>query len=191
MSKPRDHQKREAIFTATLSLVLQTGFAGLRMADVAKKAGVATGTVYKYFPSKESLIDELFLHQKEIKIKEMSEGFVAGEPFHTSFVRMWRNYFKGCIRNPERMIFIEQFYKSPFISDETRFKAEEMLKPLENLLQSAVQQQIIIDMPVPVILSQLMGAANEIAKYHIDSGIPPGPGQLEQYTEMGWNSIRK
>jgi hypothetical protein len=66
-----------------------------------------------------------------------------------------------------------------------------MLKPLEVLLQSAVNQQIIKDLPIPVILSQLMGAANEIAKYHIDSGTPPDPGQLEQYAEMGWNSIRK
>jgi AcrR family transcriptional regulator len=80
MSRPKDEQKRISIFDATLTLVLQTGFTGLRMADVAKKAGVATGTVYKYFPSKENLIDDLFLHQKEIKLKEMTEGYQAGEP---------------------------------------------------------------------------------------------------------------
>lgn len=191
MSKPKDFQKREAIFSATLSLVLQTGFSGLRMAEVAKMAGVATGTVYKYFPSKESLTDELFLHQKEIKINEMSNGFVAGEPFHTSFGRMWKNYFNGCIRNPERMIFIEQFYKSPYISAETKAKAQDMLKPIEELLTKAIHQEILRNLPVPVILSQLMGAANEIAKYHIDSGTQPAAGQIEQYAEMGWNSIRR
>lgn len=191
MARPKDDLKRTAIFDATLTLVLQTGFAGLRMADVAKKAGVATGTVYKYFPSKESLIDALFLHQKEIKLREMTEGYQAGEPFLVSFKRMWTNYFTGCITNPERMVFIGQYYRSPFISAATREKIAVMLLPAEALLQRAVQQLLIKDLPVPVILSQLMGAANEIAQFHIDNGLVPLKEQIEQYFEMSWSSIRR
>jgi len=191
MSRPKDEQKRNSIFEATLTLVLQTGFTGLRMADVAKKAGVATGTVYKYFPSKESLIDELFLHQKKIKLSEMTEGFQPGEPFLVSFKRMWTNYFTGCISNPERMVFIEQFYRSPFISQVTKEKAEIMIQPAEALLKMASTQQLIKDLPASVLLSQLMGAANEIAKYHIDTGLIPSKEQIEQYFEMSWSSIRR
>ncbi len=191
MSRPKDELKRLSIFDATLILVLHTGFTGLRMADVAKKAGVATGTVYKYFPSKEHLIDELFLHQKEIKLKEMTEGYLHGEPFLVSFKRMWTNYFTGCINNPERMVFIEQFYRSSYISPATKEKAEIMIQPAEALLNMAIGQQMIKDLPASVILSQLMGAANEIAKFHIDAGQIPTREQLEQYFEMSWNSIRR
>jgi len=191
MARKKDEQKRISIFDATLTLVLQTGFTGLKMADVAKKAGVATGTVYKYFSSKESLIDDLFLHQKEIKLREMTDGYQPGEPFLVSFKRMWTNYFTGCINNPERMIFIEQFYRSPYISASTREKAGIMIQPSEDLIRMAIQQQLIKNLPVSVLLSQLMGAANEIARFHIDSGQIPSKIQMEQYFEMSWNSIRR
>ena len=191
MARKKDEQKRISIFDATLTLVLQTGYTGLKMADVAKKAGVATGTVYKYFPSKECLIDNLFLHQKEIKLREMTEGYQPGEPFLVSFKRMWTNYFMGCINNPERMIFIEQFYRSPYISASTREKAGIMIQPSEDLLRMAIQQQLIRNLPVSVLLSQLMGAANEIARFHIDSGQIPTHNQLDQYFEMSLNSIRR
>jgi AcrR family transcriptional regulator len=49
MSRPRDENKIEVIYEATLKLVLETGFNGLKMADVAKAANLATGTLYIYF----------------------------------------------------------------------------------------------------------------------------------------------
>ena len=45
MSRPKDETKIEAIFEATLKLVQKSGFNGLKMADVAKAAGMATGTL--------------------------------------------------------------------------------------------------------------------------------------------------
>ncbi len=62
MPRSKDETKVIAIFDATLSVVMKTGFNGLKMADVAKKAGLATGTVYLYFKNKEALINALYLH---------------------------------------------------------------------------------------------------------------------------------
>ena len=49
MPKAKDENKIEQIFKATLKLVSVEGFGGLRMSDVAKEAGMATGTLYIYF----------------------------------------------------------------------------------------------------------------------------------------------
>jgi hypothetical protein len=89
------------------------------------------------------------------------------------------------------MVFIEQFYRSSYISPVTKEKAEIMIQPAEALLNMAIGQQLIKDLPAQVILSQLMGAANEIAKFHIDTGLTPSKEQLEQYFEMSWSSIRR
>ena len=48
--------KRTAIFESTLALVREQGFHGTPMSQVAKKAGVAAGTLYLYFESKDHLI---------------------------------------------------------------------------------------------------------------------------------------
>ncbi|MCY1668165.1 TetR/AcrR family transcriptional regulator [Rhizobium sp. SL86] len=59
---PRRRQRRKEarpseIIDAGLSLFSEHGFAGTRLEDVAKRAGIAKGTVYLYFPSKEALFE--------------------------------------------------------------------------------------------------------------------------------------
>jgi AcrR family transcriptional regulator len=55
----RQAQRREAILTAALDEFSARGFAAARLDDVAKRAGVAKGTIYLYFRDKESLFQEL------------------------------------------------------------------------------------------------------------------------------------
>jgi AcrR family transcriptional regulator len=57
--KARSIAKREAILAAALDEFSERGFAAARLDDVAKRAGVAKGTIYLYFRDKESLFQEL------------------------------------------------------------------------------------------------------------------------------------
>src|ERR1700739_1932374 len=51
--------RREAILAAALDEFSAAGFAAARLDDVARRAGVAKGTIYLYFRDKESLFQEL------------------------------------------------------------------------------------------------------------------------------------
>src|SRR3954465_5252654 len=55
----RQVQRREAILAAALEEFSASGFAATRLDDVAKRAGVAKGTIYLYFRDKESLFQGL------------------------------------------------------------------------------------------------------------------------------------
>jgi AcrR family transcriptional regulator len=55
----RQSERREAILAAALEEFSTGGFAATRLDDVAKRAGVAKGTIYLYFRDKESLFQEL------------------------------------------------------------------------------------------------------------------------------------
>jgi len=60
--KPRAAQqteRRETILAAALEEFSACGFAATRLDDIAKRAGVAKGTIYLYFRDKESLFQEL------------------------------------------------------------------------------------------------------------------------------------
>src|SRR5689334_20134844 len=57
--KARSLAKREAILAAALDEFSSQGFAAARLDDVARRAGVAKGTIYLYFRDKESLFQEL------------------------------------------------------------------------------------------------------------------------------------
>src|SRR5713226_4099088 len=51
--------RREAILAAALDEFSASGFAAARLDDVARRAGVAKGTIYLYFRDKETLFQEL------------------------------------------------------------------------------------------------------------------------------------
>jgi AcrR family transcriptional regulator len=55
----RSAARREAILAAALEEFSAAGFAAARLDDVAKRAGVAKGTIYLYFADKETLFQEL------------------------------------------------------------------------------------------------------------------------------------
>jgi AcrR family transcriptional regulator len=55
----RAAERREAIVEAALDEFIARGFAATRLDDVAKRAGVAKGTIYLHFKDKEALFQEL------------------------------------------------------------------------------------------------------------------------------------
>ena len=87
-------ERREAIIAAGLDEFVTRGFAATRLDDVAKRAGVAKGTIYLYFTDKEALFQELVRNALVPLIERMSAPPVAGgsaratlEGFAEGFVR--------------------------------------------------------------------------------------------------------
>src|ERR1700712_4516241 len=52
-------EREKTILDAATAMAAEGGMAAVQIADVAKRAGIAAGTVYRYFPSKTDLIAEL------------------------------------------------------------------------------------------------------------------------------------
>lgn len=63
----------EAILDAAERLFLEVGYHESKMSDVAARAGVAVGTVYKHFPSKESLLASLAQRRRELLFRSLEE----------------------------------------------------------------------------------------------------------------------
>src|SRR6202048_987076 len=91
---PRRGERREAILAAALDEFSAQGFAATRLDDVARRAGVAKGTIYLYFKDKEALFQELVRTALVPLIGRLMAPPVGGgsaramlEAFAESFVR--------------------------------------------------------------------------------------------------------
>ena len=84
----RSAARREAILAAALDEFAQRGFEAARLDDVARRAGVAKGTIYLYFRDKESLFQELIramltpvvgtieaMGQADLPVRAIAESF--------------------------------------------------------------------------------------------------------------------
>src|SRR5215467_10316515 len=57
---PRPESKRERILRAAIDVFAQSGYFNAKVSEIARAAGVADGTIYLYFDSKEDLLISVF-----------------------------------------------------------------------------------------------------------------------------------
>lgn len=76
-TQPRSIATVEAVMRATAHILEHEGFDALSTNRVAKKAGVSIGSLYQYFPNKESLVTALAeRHSREV-LARLTEAFVG------------------------------------------------------------------------------------------------------------------
>lgn len=71
--KRRAGDKRDRILKAAVKVFARAGFHATRVSEVAKAAGVADGTIYLYFKSKEELLTSLFEDRVEKLLAHVKE----------------------------------------------------------------------------------------------------------------------
>lgn len=59
-TQARSREKVERILDTAVELAVEAGSLEIKMTELAKRAGVATGTLYQFFPSRSALIGKLF-----------------------------------------------------------------------------------------------------------------------------------
>lgn len=191
MPKAKDQQKEAAIYRAALQIVLTEGFSGLKIGQVAREAGVATGTVYLYFSNKQELISQLYLKLKRESAGAFLEGYDPEAPFMIGFETIWFNYFNTMLQRPEEMAFLEQYYRSPYLKEAVKEETDRLLAPIFELLEKGKQERLVADMDTPLLVAQLSGAMNELVRWQQTGSIAIDEETKQQAFQMAWNSIKR
>lgn len=89
-------EKRADIMQAALELIAAQGFHRTPMAEIAGKAGVGAGTIYRYFESKDVLIKELYRGLEEKMRATILEGYPVERPLRERFL-FWFGNFSGIL----------------------------------------------------------------------------------------------
>lgn len=93
--------RRRRVIDATLALAAGGGFDGVQMRDVATEAGVALGTVYRYFESKERLLLEANVEQVEALRERLADRPPAGATAVDRVIDVLRRASRTQTRQPE------------------------------------------------------------------------------------------
>lgn len=93
--------RRRRVITAALELANRGGFDGVQMRDVAAEAGVALGTVYRYFSSKERLLLEANVEQVEALGASLRRHPPEGDTPYERVVSVLRRAVRALVARPE------------------------------------------------------------------------------------------
>jgi AcrR family transcriptional regulator len=124
----RSQDKRRAILTAAVQLIARSGLHNTPMSAIAREAGVAAGTLYLYFPSKEAMINALYLEVLEerdraIGVGESPAKIVAA---HEGFWQFWQKLARWYLDFPEHANLLNQLQASSILTAETREAEQRM-----------------------------------------------------------------
>lgn len=113
--------KKQNIYKCAKELFSQKGFKETGVTDITKAAGIAAGTFYLYYGSKDSLFMEIYLDENEkLKKRIMNATNLSGEPAAVIRQIMLLNY-EGMRENP----ILRQWYdKDVFARIESKFREE-------------------------------------------------------------------
>jgi AcrR family transcriptional regulator len=117
--KKSDH-KRNRILDAAVAVFAERGAWSTPTSAISKAAGVAEGTLFTYFATKETLMNELY---RAIKL-ELADALLASFPtdaaVQTRLQHLWDHYVQWGVRNPRKLKVLEQLQVSDQITAESR-----------------------------------------------------------------------
>lgn len=126
MGRSADPRKREAILAAALRLFAERGLAGTGTALIAAEAGVATGTLFLYFPTKADLIGALVVDvaRRQSELVRIAVGSQRGRD---AFEEIWSATVAWFIAHPEQSQFVSAVRDSGLVPGPAAEEAAAML----------------------------------------------------------------
>jgi AcrR family transcriptional regulator len=88
------------IFDAAVELLAERGYAGCSVAAVAARAGIATGSVYRHFPSKAELIVELFRVVVAREVAAVEEASTKPGDYTERIVAVLETFANRALKTP-------------------------------------------------------------------------------------------
>lgn len=183
--------KYDAILDAALQLFVERGFFGTAVPLVAERAGVAAGTIYHYFTSKEAMVNALFRHWKEAIARTIYTAFPATAPPREQFRTIWMKMAEFALANPKAFAFLELHHHAAYLDKESQ-ALDQSLKNFGVVFVSAAQKAGVVKKVEPMLLMELVfGAFNGMFRAHVEGRIRLDDKAIRDAEEACWDAVSK
>lgn len=185
-----DTDKKLAIIDAALQLITENGFHNAPMSVLAKRAGVAAGTIYHHFSGKDEIINALYAFGKENMGRAMLYADDPKLPFRKRFEAVWLSLFKHFVKHPAEFLFLEQYANSPFISQVTKEQNQRFYQSAIELCAVGMKTGKLRKMDIELMVNLVYGDVATCVKLHLSGELKMTNARIEQAMESSWDSVR-
>jgi AcrR family transcriptional regulator len=183
--------KKQLISSTAIQLFVELGFHGTATSKIAQEAGVANGTLFNYFKTKDELIVALY---RSI-LEEMDNFVLERMEFHSISKESFRSFFYAylfwSLDNRIQYQYILQFNHSPYFQQVASTISKKEEHPLLVLIQNGIDIIVLKPMPASFIFSLFTAQLNGLYNYIICNDLAKDV-QLELIQdsfEMLWKMI--
>jgi len=182
--------KREAILEAALLLFAERGFHGTPVPLMAKKAGVGAGTIYRYFESKEALVNALYQRWKGRLGELVLTDFQLDASPREQLRQYWTRMCTFVREHPQAFKFLEAHHHGPYLDETSRALEMSILGPALTFIELAQAKGLIKAGPPEVFLAAVNGILVGLVKASWAGYLELTPEILAQGEACAWEAIR-
>ncbi|ALV58205.1 MULTISPECIES: TetR/AcrR family transcriptional regulator [Burkholderia] len=185
MARPRSPDKHEAILAAAARALAEDG-ATATTARIARLAGVAEGTVFTYFETKDALLNALYVSLKADMREAMMTGFPEHAPAEQAVRHAWNGYVSWGVANPDGRRALQQLGVSGRIDDANRAAGAEGFGAIRALLREQVAASGALNRDeAHAFCSAVFTSIADIAM----ESIARDPARADAYREAGFRAL--
>lgn len=182
--------KQEEIYKAALKLFAERDYDGTTVPMIAEAAKVGAGTIYRYFESKESLVNSLF--QKVVM--EFSETIKTDFPNSNEIREQFRHVFYQMVRfaksNIYALLFIDSHAESYYLNEKSRSVFDGFMNFLVAIIEKGKERGVFSSLPSNALICIVYGAFVSFFKEIQHGKIIETPELIQGIERSCWNAIR-
>jgi AcrR family transcriptional regulator len=160
LAKPKSEDKRNAILSAATQVFAERGL-GAPTAAITSAAGIAEGSLFTYFKTKDELINALY---RELKL-ELSDAMMSGFPRKQSvrqrLEHVWNGYLQWGVANPDQQKVLKQIQVWGGLTEESKQAGSAPFIEIQRMAEDAVTQRIYKEIP-QAFIGAALGALAEM-----------------------------
>ena len=185
-------EKKKIILESTLELVREYGLHGFPMSEVAKRGGVAVGTIYHYFEGKDQLIQELYLYVVELIYQEALKKDDASKSFQERYFTFWNNLVNLYHSKPAILSFFELYNNSSYYSDRSFVQKGRFYKWLFMFFEEGLKSGELKSIDKEVLAVLVLGNMHTTAKVKMNRSLSSreNPIDLDEIAKIIWEGIK-
>lgn len=180
------NKKKQIIITA-IRLFVDQGFENTPTSQISKEAGVATGTLFHHFQTKEDLINEAYLYVKKRLASHLIEQVNPDDKFKERMKVLWVGGIRWSLEHKKEIDFSFMYGSSVYITRNTREEYEDAFAPFQDFIKSGVKKKILKNLPNELLMSIYAGLFHSILNHAANSKKNP----RDLYFDTVWDTIKR
>ncbi|HIW31828.1 MAG TPA: TetR family transcriptional regulator [Candidatus Paenibacillus intestinavium] len=185
------NNKREDILSAALRLFADRGYDGTTVPMIAEQANVGAGTIYRYFESKEQLVNVLYQQW----VEALANSIVMGEaenqlPLREQFSWIFKKLIAFSNDHLHALLFIDSHCGGLYLDEKSSHQFNTMLNVFREVLEYGKKEGIIKNFDANALIGMVWGAFVHLFKL-IRNGILENNDELFYHAEVAcWDALK-
>lgn len=183
MARPKSEDKRNALMAAATRVIVAQGLSA-PTADIAREAGIASGSLYTYFKTKADLFNQLYLELKTDMALASLEGLSTKAPQREQFYRMWSNWTLWATAHPDKRRALALLGLSDDLTPETRAAGHQTMAPVAGMLGRARSLGPMRDAPMGLVVAIMNSMADATIDFMVND-----PAHAAEHSKVGFEAL--